>query len=375
MTLLTEWQAKPSWNETLPICPVYISKASGRMDISLARLCMMEKELTLNPEYGFEQFSFEDPRLLINPVWRRLAKPTMPFLETGLDEVVALLSGALISYLEELWDPNIFHLVFCSAGLDSRNLSWRLAELRDRMGKDWIGDIHFRCHEPEGADFKKAMARQGWKPEQYSVWKEGQPQSGDCFDMGNFQDNINAYSKMLIRFSDDVVPPEREKETCLVLGMMGGEGLQYPLWQGYSENRLNDLYRYAQFPTWSMCREYNRWGDILMPYLSYKYLDILFRVPRRLFRYAGRERTHDVIRKMLLERFHDPVPCHYGHQYGFYFSETREDYIRKCWRASRLYNDYSGLHFVRCASPWLTPYDSQDAKLYSYATMYETIPT
>ncbi len=335
----------------------------------------MEKELTLNVEYGFQEITFQDPREVISPRWRHLTEP-LPPMHVSLEEVVKLLDLEITSYLRDLWDPNRFHLIFCSAGMDMRNISWRLAELRDEMGKDWLGDLHFRCHHPEGEAFMKVMARQGWKREQYSVWNPGQPQSGDYFDMGNFNDNINAYSKMLLRFSDDIAPPEKEKEVCLVLGMMGGEGLQYPLWQRYSANRLNDLYRYAMFPTWAFSREYNRWGDILMPYISYKYLDVLFRIPRSFFRYASRDRTYDVMRSMLLARFHDPIPCHYGHQYDLEFSQGRKDYIQDCWQRSSFYNDYASIPFVRDARPWLASMmHSTDAKLYSYATMYEQIPT
>ncbi len=64
-------------------------------------------------------------------------------------------------------------MVTHSSGYDRRIISKIIANLRDKYGESWLGDVLFLCWEPEGALFKQIMEFEGWKKERYHVCNEG----------------------------------------------------------------------------------------------------------------------------------------------------------------------------------------------------------
>ncbi len=71
------------------------------------------------------------------------------------------------------WNPEALHVCFHTSGYDSRLISGILMQLRDEMGGGWLGHVKFVCFEPEGELFKKIMELEGWKPQQFGVYREG----------------------------------------------------------------------------------------------------------------------------------------------------------------------------------------------------------
>jgi len=384
-TKLEEWRDKRSWRITLPLCPIYVSKTTGEKDVSLSALCSKERNLTLSPEAGFKEIDIADPREEVSPEYRYLTHPVKTILDTP-ENLAKKLVKKVEEYLVELWDSNRFHLVMCSAGIDSRIVSWILTGLRNKMGKDWLGDIHFRCHGFEGSIFKQIMKKQKWKEEQYSVYKDGKQDKPDYYNIGDFSIDVNAFHAPTADFFDDIVEIKGEENIVLVSGVGGGELFCYPLYahRRFTDNRFEDLFDNTCEIQPRFCKEYNRWCDILTPYLGYKYLDVAFRVPKEHFRWIFvNGQKIDLMRATMLKLFNDDVPLYVGHRYNLKISGNSANYMKEEYINSKFYRDFKHLDYVRDAKPWAVYQDfagytdvepnSLDLKLYGYATMYKNV--
>lgn len=384
VSVLEGWRGRRSWKLTLPLCPIYKSRTTGQRDISLSSLCSKERKLTLNPDTGFEEIAIATPKDEINPKYIHLINQTEKIRDTP-ENYAKKLVEKVEDYFAQLWNSNRFHLVICSAGMDSRVISWVLANLREKMGKDWVGDIHFRCHGYEGPTFKEIMRKQRWKSQQYSVYKEGKEEQTDYYNIGDFNVDTNAFNGPTVDFFDDIVERVGEKDIALVSGVCGGEIFCYPLYshRRFTENRFQDLFHNAQEIQNRFCKEYNRWGDILVPYLGYEYLDTAFRIPREYFRWIDLNgQKIDLMRGTMVKLFNDGVPFFMGHRYNMRISRARARYLKEKYLNSKFYRDFRHLDFVREATPWtdcrgISETDkepnSTDLKLYGYATMYENV--
>jgi hypothetical protein len=385
VTKLEEWRSKKSWRITLPLCPVYVSKTRGEKDISLSALCSKEKRLTLTPDKGFKEITIADPWEEIDPKYKYL---TFPLEKTGdsPENLAKKLVNKVEDYLVELWDSNRFHLVMCSAGMDSRIIAWILAGLRNKMGKDWLGEIHFRCHGFEAIIFKHVMKKQGWKNEQYSVYKDGKQDQPDYYNIGEFRVDINAFHAPTVDFFDDIIEIGNEKNIVLVSGVGGGELFCYPLYahRSFTDNRFRDLLENISEIRLRFCKEFNRWFDILTPYLGYEYLEVAFRVPSEYFKWViVNGQKMDLMRATMLKIFNDNVPTYVGHKYNLKITSKSANYMKEKYTNSKFYRDFQHLDYVRNAKPWVvyknftgytdTEPNTLDLKLYGYATMYENV--
>lgn len=390
-TWLDRWRAMPSYRATLPLCPVYRSKATGREDIDLAALCAVERTLTLEPGRGFAEFEVKGVVDEMPEQWRYLAGalPKIPGTVSAA-AIACVLVLKLEMYLVRHWDSERRKVMFCSGGLDSRIIAWLLAGLRDNLGRHWLGDITFVCHHPEGEQFRAAMRQMGWREDEYRVHRPARPQDADYYDLGDFRRNANGYYGLTWTFWQDIITPDEEQDAVLITAGFGGEVLNYPLRQGVEPNRFAAAFLLLDQPLlgglWG--RLYLNWHDVLTPFLGYEYLDVALRLPAECFvRAPGlrttRRRQPDLMRLLMLEEasglpaaWHAPV--HWGHRYDFTVSRKRAAYLRDCWHSSSLYRDYGHLDWVKAATPYIPTSTrmvlfGQDSRLYSYATMYEHV--
>ena len=387
-TLLDYWQSKKSWQNTMPFCTIYKSKDSGEKDISLKSLLSKEKKLTFNPKapVGFNEIDIvpisdeipEDRKYLTEPLTKN---------SNSLNENAKELLSALKIFLKHVWDSSKFHLVTCSAGMDSRILAWTLSQLRDEMGEEWLGDIHFRCHEPEGPLFKQAMALMKWKKDQYSVYKENAIGKPDYYNTGDFSVDSNAFFRPTIQFYDDIVKSKDEKNTILINGLCGGEIFSYPLFKqrASSENRYLDLVSNTVAIRTNFSKIYNKWHDVLMPFISYLYLDTAFRVPSHEMYWIQNKhkQERDSVRSKMMTHFPDNVPFFIGHSYNLVISKKRIEYMKKSYRSSKFFRDFKAHSLVKNAKAWeiyknrdnrqLFNRGQIDLKLYGLATVYENV--
>jgi hypothetical protein len=375
---LEHWKNRRSYQVSLPVCPVYKSKTTGFESIVLHEVCRQEKELTINPQSssGFSEITIIPIEQLIPHAWRHITEFQEPLKLSPL-EIARKLKVLLKEYYLETWESDKFHLVQCSGGMDSRINAWILKELEQERGKDWLGDIHFVCHHDEGSAFKTAMKQVGWGKHQYSVHRESWPQSGDYYDYGDFDRNMNAFCGPGLNYWSEVISREEEKEAVLVNGNLGGELFSYPL-QYPSRNdwnrRFASLMSYFSLLHSARCSEFIYWNDILMPYSYYKYLDFVFKIPKEHFLLAERlgQKT-DLLRASLLDSFGDKVPNVFGHNYCWDLSDERKKYMLRHWKGSKFYRDFKDNRFVSLARPDIVPRESIGARLYSLATSYEYV--
>ncbi len=389
-TLLQKWRRKKSWKATFPIALIYFSRKTGEKDLSLSSLCEKESALTLNPSSGFNEIAVSPIREEVRDEWQHLITP-LPTIEASPREIADRLLREVENYLVETWDGNRFHLVFCSAGMDSRILSWVLTKLRKEQGRSWLGELHFRCYEPEGQLFKKAMQAQGWKQDEYSVYREGRVGERGYMTIGRFETDVNTFHRSPAEWWDDII--REEKDVVLVQGFYGSEIFSYPLWPNWrlTDNRYEDLMHNArQIRVRATTYAYKKWRDVLNPYLGYGFLDTAFRVPRKHFRWVERScvsekyrnmNRRDLIRTRMLARFGDRLPVYVSPRVNLLITKRRMEYMKRNFHESRFYRDFKHLSFVRDAEPWMPHYTGRlrnmnhdlSLKLYGYATMYENV--
>lgn len=375
MNKLEHHKSNKSWYDTLSLGCVYKSKTTEKMDICLANLVSKEEKLTLNPNSGFEEIYPVPVGDLINPKYTHLKESYNKLSGITPKEFSEELIKRIKNYLKSNWDSSKKHIQFHSGGLDSRILSYVLRDLREEMGKDWIGDIHFRCHKPEEDIFNQVMEDQGWDKSQYSVYWADKPFNGDYFNWYDFNFDANGFLDNGILFWDDLLSYDAfHADVVVITGWCGGEILNYPLWQGYPGNIFNFLISNILYPNVRIASFYNHFGEILAPYIAYDVMDWEFQAPRDLYTlYPGKDGYHDLIRETTLkEIFKDTRDCNVGHIYKFDVSQARRDYIKDKFLNSKFYKDFKHLDFVAKADPWaLRGFNTLESKLYGYATMYK----
>lgn len=266
-----------------------------------------EPSRTDSPILGIERTipQFTDPKLA-----NYLIAPGADFVGT-LEEYGQMAKLRLKAHLKKHWDVAHPMLFLHSNGYDSRILSSILAELRDE-GFD-LGTIHFRCHEPEGASFKVIMQRQGWKPDQYSVFKDPEK---DIFDIGRWG-NCGTSPWLPVttaaNFWRDLVPYGDEKHWNLMGGTGGGEACEYGTigkapfvpWQ-YCGNKPVQLWfsYFADGTDWAADVE-ALFHKVLFPYFGDAHIRTVAALPPRFLKYE--ENGCDMVRASILRTFKDSL--------------------------------------------------------------------
>jgi hypothetical protein len=374
--------------ETYPYQPIYSNGKFSSYDF--VAVCAKAYKLTINQDYfkpnhsskKIDESIFHEIRMLspaekINPEYKQILEPMSPF-KGSIKEFTARLKAALRKYIVTVWDSSKPHLFFHSSGYDSRILSGILMELRDEFGEEWIGDIHFRCHQPEGSGFLEIMKREKWIPSQYSVWK-GPPT--DHYDLGNPVVDVNGFADYVIgmNFWRDIIPFGDELNYVVITGIGGGEFSNYPVNRRPKKNIhwcKNQLFnQYLNFLSrggFSIGHKKKIFDGVLTPFLSYSFLEEALKMPSRFLKKVLK--STDMVRHYILETFEpDLINISYiGHAYNFKFSAAREAEMWKHWRSSRFYRDYEHIPSVKNVNP-LNRKNKFNACMYGFATVYEKI--
>ncbi len=367
------------FKKVLPIHPVYRLITTGETDIDLGRLLKKATKLTLDP---FLRCGFREIELL--SLKKKVDKDHQHFLESM--EKTYTDFGVLIHDMKEVLKAILYEILITpekkifstSAGMDSRILAWTAKELEKQYG-EWItSNVVFVCKHPEGELFKRAMQHMGWNREQYHVHREDQPQSGDYYDYGDFK-NVNAFAPAMFNYWSEVAP--NEKECSFISGSFCGEVLSYPLYEDLYirkgkllDNRMQYIEKFEN--AYSLNGFVNTlWKNVYMPYLDYRYLDIVLRIDEKLYQFVDptkrqRKTGMDVFRKAILDSYGDLPEYHVGHTYNFTLSERRKQYIEEQWYKSRFYKDFKDHPAVERCNP-AADRGSLDSKLYGLATCYE----
>lgn len=372
---------------TYPIWAIYT--ADGRVDTNFIGICRGLKQFTIDTRYFNKNYKVSDIRetvvkevKLLTPQ-EKIHKSHAGLLDRKAQAVkdIGVLAGnckrALKDYIVSRWDSNAKHLMFHSSGYDSRIISGILAELREERGKDWIGDIHFRCHQPEGDMFIQIMKKQGWADSQYSNYNGPEY---DHYDIGRVDNPIYGWLPHYLNFNfwSDIVPKDREKEYTLVTGIYGGEMTDYPtitianLGLKFCDNyNMNRWLNYIMDRGIYYSQIQGRFKDLILPYCSYGYLEAISEANQCLF---TRTRAGiDNIRYNILKTFKlDLVSTNYiGHNYNFKYSNDRQRHILSSWNNSRFVKDFGHFPAVKSVNPLAL--NEYDASMYGLMTCYEAI--
>jgi len=370
MTLLEQWKEKTTWNNQLPLVPLYTYK--NDMDLDLAALIQKADSLTFNKgsKTGFKEIGWTSA-IIDYPFGQ------IEYEYFGINNIAQTLISILKANIKKTWNPNISHLILTSGGVDSRIISLIMKQLRDD-GMD-LGDFHFRCHGYESELFLKSMIEQGWNKKNYSVMCDP-----EGYKWGEFNKNINAFVAPQLDFIWDIEGFHKEP-FCLVSGSYGGELVMYssigkdqkytPTDHGQQRIDLELLRLYAKHPAFYLSKFYYQFDDYIMPYLSYDYLDYVFGIPKLYFvREKGLNDLHhwtmDIIRAAMLRELGNKTPIvNERHSYEYRFSWDDRVKIHSNWVNSKLYNDFPE---VRLYEPALeVPNNVLSTRLYGLATCYE----
>lgn len=120
----------------------------------------------------------------IPPEWNILTKPVPA--STDID-----IFHSIVTVIERYWNPSKFHVIFHSAGWDSRIINAAIRTLYRHYGQDWLGDILFLCNRWEAEPFREIMKLSGWT--QYAVYDEGDALRHFASTLTDFP---NAYRKL-----------------------------------------------------------------------------------------------------------------------------------------------------------------------------------
>jgi len=387
MNKLEHHRSTKLWNGSLPLCPVYYNKQTGERDISLSNVCRATSGLTLGQESGFREIG-------IDPIEDHIPKKQSWLLKQTKQKVVKpdvmakRLVTALRKFIVENWDSNVHHIMLHSGGFDSRMISYILADLRNERGEDWVGDLVMCCVKPEDDVFIPMMKKQGWKRDYYRVYGLEQPTLSNYDKNRIFDEDINAFappsSPIWRHLRKDLVTPGTEDGYVIITGSFGGEILEYPAQaiagkrrapnrRKLSHVRLRDLIFYARSQLLNLCKIYNDWGGVMMPFVSYEYLRQAFNAPIQHFKMVKTKKGESIslLRCLMLSQLGDTLPVSKRQAFKWSLSKSRKQFMRKAFSRSRFFADYSHLPFVKKAKPWVAPRKSLACKLYGYATMYE----
>jgi hypothetical protein len=369
--------------------PFYSVYTNGRVTSpDMLKVCLDCDTLTLREEYFHPKYQYQTidetifkeikmlrPEQKISLKHRKLLEP-MPEFDGTLKEFGKQLTQRIKNFFYKVWNPNIPHMVFHSSGYDSRIISGVLTEIREEQGSEWLGDIHFRCHQPEGPGFIKIMEREGWKPEQYSVFNAPEL---DHYDIGKSENVMNGWVSHVVgmNFWRDILSEDRERDISVVCGLGGGELFSYPAVNmgipnrmKYANNKnldtwLNYFPERGVFTSYWYCK----FKELLMPYMSYDYMELSLTSKPKWCKLVNR--PLDKVRHSMISNFNidllSDIPW-YRHAYLFGLSEGRKNHMIESWIHSELVKDYPKLRKI---DP--TTKDRHIRKLYGFMTFYEKL--
>lgn len=372
---------------------VYTNKA-GEISLSLSNLArkmyLSNESLAINTAFFNENFKKENwydtifPEIeIVRDMCDKLPDKHKSLFSAKPDEdidfysLIQQMKQSLKDYFVKSWDSKAKKVCLHSAGYDSRIISGILTELRQEMGDQWIGELHFRCHQPEEKEFIEIMQLQGWRDDQYSVWDKP-PQ--DHYNIGRTTQTLNGFNPIVhqMDFISDIVPDDEKKNTVIISGSNGGEFFNYPVCGvdpvkniEYCKNpNVNRWLNYfAEEGEWLSMFAYEYKG-LLAPYLSYDYLGLASLMPDKYLKSVTP--SLDTVRQAILETMSiNTIHVNYGfHQYTWGISEETKQKMSE-WYVNSLFHKTYGItiNFDNIVND----ISAHDGKLWAFSLMYEKI--
>ena len=374
---------KPSWQHQLQRGTLTNGKALhySYVDLAKATDTLTFDQRFLNPAFTpmwpdtpFKEIKYAS-LLDILPESKHYLLVDQPRYVGSMQQYARQLLNSVKRFFLAIWNDKT-KIVMHSGGYDSRIISLALMELRQQEGDAWLGDIHFRCHQPEEDLFKIIMQAEGWRPDQYSCYDGPQL---DYYDIGNPRAVFNGWHNynQAMNFWRDIIPPGSENEHICITGF-GGEMFKFLAMyndkgarQKYCDNNhLNILLDYnpgqGQWEgAWN-----NMWADLWQPFWSYEYLSYSLSCPPE---WCTWDVDHDNIRKEIIKASGlvelADLP-HGKHDYTWNISTERYAYMMHAWQHSLFYRHHA--HTAPDINPIKNMY-KWDARMWAFHTVYDEI--
>lgn len=260
----------------------YVDRETGAVSGLITDLALKRGKVTLDHAYHGQDNEIRQGKTIFNEI--TITTPVIPesiqnLIESGsplANNDACSIANAIASVIERRWYPEQFHLVMHSSGYDSRIISKTVANLRDKYGESWLGEVLFLCWEPEGPEFKEIMELEGWSKEQYHVCYGGI--QADEYYAGAL-DFDNCW-----RWTNDAQPPlwtigpaidylqksgiitKPLTKTQLIAGGGGNECFQYP------PDRLIEIFYFSR---WGAANSVIPYSERILPFLSYEVLRLI----------------------------------------------------------------------------------------------------
>lgn len=266
----------------LPMWRAYVDRETGVESKLITDLALLRGKVSLNHAYKGNTEEIQQGLTMFNEI--TISNPIIPESIQNLKisgdrsayNDVANIVNAIANVIERSWDPKQFHLILHKCGNDSRIFSETIANLRDKHGEEWLGDVLFLSFEPESVAFKKTMEFEGWRKNQYHICNEGSKTS-------EYYAEVLDFEKCWIS-ANDAQPP-------IWISMLTIEQLRESeiISKPFTETQLfhwgagNRVFRLSPYDV-MMVYFYSRWGaggyvfpfsEQIMPFVSYDVLSLI----------------------------------------------------------------------------------------------------
>ena len=367
MTLLTKYQSNLSWNETIPVMPVYYSRQTGFQDLDLRNVLQREPELTLDvrmlPSWedgvcptGFGEVNVKPICEIWNPSKFHQPVEVSESLEGICDDIIELHKD----YFRKTWDSRDYHLLLSSGGRDSRIVAWILKQLQDDEGMD-LGEFKFLCQGLEAKCFLEGMREMNWSREKYEVWNFDNLLKPDYYDFWHLEDNVNGFVGP--QLFPTRIPGLDDQKTVLVSSSFSSGFHNVP--------ELSLFHFGSYYYNHSLCASVYRFKDVLINTMGYDYVQYHTHISPKYFQKTV---GGDLVRDTMLKRLGNHASLYHAHSYNFDFLPLTYRRINNDFRKSKLYKTFSNVEEIfktNICEKNVFDWKSRDLRIYGLATTFE----
>ena len=222
------------------------------------------------------------------------------------------------------------------------------------------------------------MVAQGWNKNEYSVYKEGRfDEIGYFTRLHDVTNNPNGFYHSTLDFFHDILEGNHlsPSDVQLLDGNCATEVLDKPA--RYPNSDMSNPYRMLK--RWIaqlkgvFSRDYLTWDSVLMPYISYEFLDVAFRLSREWHTLVTlpNGQLQPAIQMEMLRILGDKCSLYLGHKYNFNVKRDKRESMVKWWSHSRFLHDFSDHDIVRTVNPSKMQWGTLENKVYNLALTYD----
>jgi len=382
------YKSSPTFEYTMPMFILFDNGISVTTDFY--RSCLESKTLTLNVDYlnvckninsipqsfetPFKEIKIVSPYPYFKDEYKHMFDNDVQEYDKTFDECVDIVVKQIEEDILRWWNPNRLHVMFHSAGNDSRMVSAMINKIRETEGNDWLGEIKFVCAKPEQKEFVSIMKHLNYKPEQYVLLnKEHNSNVGYRHYDLETKDNLSeacafaSFYTVETNLLNAAYLRENWKNIDYIGATLFNYLFSYPIpdvnpdYVYCKNNKLNgylDKY-YARTASKWVTTLYNRCNDYLLIGNGYKQLENAIKTPNKYKVTIDNNKLTDKMRYAISEKISKhimQIPLfEYVNNIWRTTSEDEITYLDNLYFKSKFYSDLSEkFNFVKDAKPGLS---------------------